>query len=414
MPYEFFFSYTRANNDAYLKTLFADLSQAIRDIRGEPPDAEVGFFDQRELELGEEWDAAIINALQTSKVFIAVTSPAYFKSDYCGKEWRVFHNRISAGRAPVPPLLKPIAWIPTELDTLASPLLKGQMTFGDPGALQNQRGFKHILKNLQDHTTTYNNLIEELAREITTAGDAQSIGPLGNVPSLALTPSAFAADAATGAGPALVAPTGPKHVRFVYVAADPNLFGDARGKDPYLHIGGADWKPFFPADTTRIHRFAQHVASSDELDFTSEELRFGENLVDEIVASWSRRQIVVLIIDGWSLHWNHQYQNILKRLDERLDFHWCVLVPRNDQDPDSAAIKDHIDAALRTTFDRHINFAPNPLFFRDNITSAVDLRMQLGEVLTKLKEEIRKRADVAMPVPVGPSKAVVSSASGGN
>ena len=76
MAYEFFFSYTRANNDTYLKKFFDDLSQAIRDIRGEAQNAEVGFFDQRELELGEEWDAAIVSALQTSKVFVAVTSPA--------------------------------------------------------------------------------------------------------------------------------------------------------------------------------------------------------------------------------------------------------------------------------------------------------------------------------------------------
>src|SRR5215831_919104 len=83
MAYEFFLSYTRANNDVFLKKFFDALSQAIRDIRGSQPNEDVGFFDQRALELGEQWDQAIVEALQTSKVFLPVTSPGYFKSDYC-------------------------------------------------------------------------------------------------------------------------------------------------------------------------------------------------------------------------------------------------------------------------------------------------------------------------------------------
>src|SRR5687768_16360897 len=112
MPYDFFFSYTRANNDSYLKKFFNDLSQAIRDIRGEPQSTVVGFFDQRDLELGENWDAAIVDALQTSKVFVAMASPAYFKSEYCGKEWRLFSDRLATMAPARPPLLKPVIWIP--------------------------------------------------------------------------------------------------------------------------------------------------------------------------------------------------------------------------------------------------------------------------------------------------------------
>ena len=111
MPYEFFFSYTRANNDAYLKQFFDDLCVDIRLKRGLPQDAEVGFFDQRDLELGEDWDAAIVNALQTSNVVIAAGSPGYFKREYCGKEWELFRQRCAATvapGAPLPPLMKTI------------------------------------------------------------------------------------------------------------------------------------------------------------------------------------------------------------------------------------------------------------------------------------------------------------------
>ena len=117
-----------------------------------------------------------------------------------------------------------------------------------------------------------------------------------------------------------------------------------------IDVGGADWKPFFPTDTTRIHRFAQHIAASDELDFTSEELPFGPNLINEIIDSWNKRQIVVLIVDGWSLHWNNQYRAVLSQLDQRLDVHWCARVPPMTTMLMPPASKNKIDMALKTTF----------------------------------------------------------------
>jgi FxsC-like protein len=192
------------------------------------------------------------------------------------------------------------------------------------------------------------------------------------------------------------------------VAADPNAFGAARTRDPYVDSGGPDWKPYYPDDLTRIHRLVQNFVSNDDLDFTSEELPFGQDLVAHIEDAWQKRQIVVLIIDGWTVHWGAQYRTVLQQLDSRLDYHWCVLVPHNDNDQDAANVRAEIDAAIGQTFDRHANLAPNPLFYRDNIRSAADLKKHLRDVLTKLKEEIKKRAPVAMPVPAGPSRTVVS------
>jgi FxsC-like protein len=410
MPYEFFLSYTRANNDVFLQKFFEELSQAIRDRRGLSQKADVGFFDQRNIELGEQWDDTIVDALQTSAVVVAVASPGYFKSEYCGKEWELFRRRLAAMAPgqPLPPLIKPVVWIPFKMAGLPAAVTDGQLTFGDPQAIQNQRGFKHLLKNLQEHQSTFNDLIESLADQITAAADHYQVPRLDAVPQLRKVPSAFALEG--GAAPPPMR-TGPKHVRLVYVAADPQAFGGARCHDAYVDFGGADWKPYYPDDKTRIHRLVQNFVSSDDLDFTSEELQFGANLVAEIEDAWRKRQIVVLIVDGWSLQWSADYRSILNQLDRRLDYHWCVLVPRNEKDTDAARLRAQIDAAVGQTFDRHANLAPNPLFYRDNISSADDLRTQLRDVLTKLKEEIKKRAPVDMPVPPGPSKTVITGPS---
>ena len=417
MGYEFFFSYTRANNDAFLSQFFADLSGVVRELRGEPKDKVVGFFDQQDLELGEDWDAALVEALQTSKVVVPLFSPGYFKSEYCGKELALFQQRCAAavgGGRTLPPLIKPVIWVQPKAGGIPAPLSVGHYDLGDPSALHNTKGFKYILKQIQAFRVQYNDLVQALAEQIVEAGDRYPLARLPSVPRLKdvrpLFPEAVAGPPGNAAPPA-AAPSGPKHVRFVFVAADPQRFGQARRPDDYLLSGGPDWKPYFPSNTTRIHRFVQSVVASDELDFTSDELRFDQNLLNGIEQAWDQRQIVVVIVDGWSLHWDQQAQDILGQLDQRLDYHWCVLVPQNENDPDAAAIRAQIDAAVGRTFDRHANLIRNPIFFRGGIKTPEDLREVLRTVLTSLKEEIRKRAPVDMPVPAGPARAVVSGPS---
>jgi hypothetical protein len=63
-----------------------------------------------------------------------------------------------------------------------------------------------------------------------------------------------------------------------------------------------------------------------------------------------------------------------------------------------------IEKAINETFYRHANLAKNPMFYRDGIKSVDELKAALKEVLTRLKEEMRKRAPVDMPVPRGPGK----------
>ena len=77
----------------------------------------------------------------------------------------------------------------------------------------------------------------------------------------------------------------------------------------------------------------------DDLGFTSDYLPFGDDLLDQITAAWDAREIVVIVINPWSLHWDTQTmaaqrQQLLQTLDRQNGFHWCVIVPWNEQDPD--------------------------------------------------------------------------------
>ncbi len=424
MPYEFFFSYTRANNDSYLKKFFDDLSQAVRDKRGLPHAAEVGFFDQHDIELGAQWEDSITEALQTSSVFVPLYSPAYFKSLYCGKEWEAFRLRRAAyaetlprdngAQIVLPPVVKPVTWIAPLPPALMPVVAAAHYHHGDPHAVHNVKGMKYMLKQLASFDTAYNQYIDELADEIIAAADAHTLPRLAAMPPLKDLPSAFHATPPPGVlppPPLPPAPVGPKHVRFVVVAADPvQLTGAVRSPNSYLDNGGSDWKPFYPHAQVPVGVLVQRIVADDELGFTSDFATFNPNLQQEIDRAWDEKKIIVLLIDSWTVDWNRQYQDILRDFDSRNYLHCSVLVPDSD-DPELAPRRNAIEQTVRDTFFFRAS-ANNPIFYRDRISSAADLRDVLRDVLTRIKGEIRNRATVMRPVPNNIAKPLVNGPGG--
>jgi FxsC-like protein len=409
---EFFVNYARANNDPYLRQFVEDLSEVVRDRRGLKKNDEVGFFDQQDIELGADWDATIVGALRTASTLVSLASPAFFKSEYCGRERALFRRRFAAGTQP--PLIKPIVWIPFNAAHLPATFQASQFTVGDPDAVQNTKGVKYMMQQIQKYKVEYTAFVADFGAELIAAADQHALPPLANAPALGTIPPEWGSIAS--AKPAAAAASGPKHVRFVYFAFDPASVGPARLKEPYQEVGGVDWKPFYP-DPTPIHLFAQKTVIGDELGFTSDCLPFDDDLLEQITAAWDARQIVVIVIDPWSLHWDTQTmaarrQQLLNALDRQNGFHWCVMVPWNEQDPDlgTEPQRTAIASTVINTFPFHGRLNKNPMFFRDGIKTLGELRQALTEVLPRLKDEIRKQAEVMMPIPEGPTKVVMRSA----
>ena len=76
-------------------------------------DGPVSFFDKHDIEPGVDWSESLEGALGTAQAFIALYSPAYFESEYCGKEWAAFTSRYNeaSGRLEQPPVF-PVLWVP--------------------------------------------------------------------------------------------------------------------------------------------------------------------------------------------------------------------------------------------------------------------------------------------------------------
>jgi hypothetical protein len=250
---EFFINYARANNDPYLRQFVADLVEVVRDLRGLTKNDEVGFFDQQDIELGADWDTTIVAALRTVNTLVSIASPAFFKSEYCSRERALFRRRFAAAQ---PPLIKPVMWIPFNAVHLPATFQASQFTVGDPDAVQNTKGVKYMMQQIQKYKVEYTAFVADFGADLIAAADQNPLLPLASAPALATVPPEWGSIAS--ARPVIATATGPKHVRFVYLALDPASVGPARLKEPYQDVGGVDWKPFYP-DPTPIHLFAQNL-----------------------------------------------------------------------------------------------------------------------------------------------------------
>ena len=51
------------------------------------------FYDERDIETGDPWPSKLHEAIQYSRVLLAVCSPGYFYSKWCLSEWESFRER---------------------------------------------------------------------------------------------------------------------------------------------------------------------------------------------------------------------------------------------------------------------------------------------------------------------------------
>ncbi len=405
MPYEFFFSYARANNDTFLLRFFNDLSQKVRDLRGLKKEAPVGFFDQQ-IERGEEWDMKVALALRESKVMVCIYSPAYFLSEECGKEWQVFQMRREKYRqelqaqgaaAPtLPPLIKGVVWVIGMPKSLNPTIKSSQYKSGDPNSDLNKEGLKYILEKIGRKKDEYKQFIHELGKEIVQAADAYTLPDLDHLLSYRTVPSAFASQATPAAqkADAAVAVRAPKRVRFIVVAADPKQFGAARSADPYLDNGEGEWRPFWPHDKRSILPFVMNAVSDGELGFVGEDVPFGPDLQKRVEEALEERKIVIILVDRWTVNWKPEYQDILKKFDERNYVNCSVLIPQNDDDADAKQKSAEIEQTLKETFEFRMNHNKDSIFFRYSIGSSDDLRDVLREIVLRIKDRMRNEVQV--------------------
>lgn len=123
----FFTSYAHQNRDKVLEKFVERLRDEVlqrgarkvlqRDRQDPIKPEDVVFFDSEGIQTGEEWVKKLSAAVTQCKVCVAICSPDYVDSEFCGKEIRVFLERLREweGRAenagaPGRPIV-PVIWV---------------------------------------------------------------------------------------------------------------------------------------------------------------------------------------------------------------------------------------------------------------------------------------------------------------
>ena len=435
MSYYTFISYTGPDYSAYMQIFFDDL---LAELNGRQPLTEseqMSFFDQKEIERGEDWGETLKDALQTSKVLIPLYSPRYFNSPDCGREWWVFQQRREAyvddpvrggeEALKLPPIIKPVMWIPFRAGTAVPPdidrvISATQYSTGDRLDVFNKEGLNYVLMKFGNKHPQYVDYVKNLAVEILDAADDYEVAPLPHLPLWEEVTSAFHPQSLDPSEPQTISPTivSSNHIRFVFVAAHPASFGSTRSADPYRESGRGDWKPFLPyKNDNRIFRIVQQIVSEDPLAFTSDEIPFEHSLdlraaVDN---AWSEGKLVILLVDGWTIYWDSRSQRMLEAFDHdsaRGHFYYncSVIVPWNEQDKDSDLIREKIEETIENTFEFRTKILRNPIYYRDSVRNKEQLREALRDILTLIKAEIRGKQTVTRPLPAGSDNPAVTAA----
>lgn len=105
--YDVFFSYKRQDFTLEWNRRVAHLLRRWlgEELGGTTLGQERVFFDERSIEVGQQWPDTLKTALHRSKCIACVWLPSYFRSDWCVSEWRTFCERETlTGKTLIAPL----------------------------------------------------------------------------------------------------------------------------------------------------------------------------------------------------------------------------------------------------------------------------------------------------------------------
>jgi FxsC-like protein len=356
----FFLSYARSryrpegsDPDRWVAKLFNDLCLDVGQATGMPVP---GFMD-RQIPVGTSWPDHLADALANCRVFVALFSPAYFTSEYCGKEWAAFLERAERqfSRQERPFAIIPAMWVPMDTGELPSALYSMQnVPPGFPPAYAAE-GLYGIMK-LGRYREQYKETVFRLANIIKdrAAECALQAGPVADLDSLR---NPFAESP----------PAARRHPVRLTLAAQ-RLDQLPQDRDAYYYGRTArEWTPYRSHDnTTPIGSFAEQVLTElghhPTVDSIDEPARDAEEAPS------------VLVVDPWATK-DQAIGDRLRQLDEEPA---NVLAPFNAEDQQTASSATELTKGLTEMLPNSIALngsakrIPTMDAFRDALPKAVN------------------------------------------
>jgi FxsC-like protein len=376
----FFFSYARDDRDKDLDKFYADLCREITFVKKMERDR-VGFFDQRDIQLSDQWKERLREALRTCRVFVSICTPNYFASEYCGKEFQICLDRqASSGNTST--AMVSVIWGDPK-GSVHPAIKKFQYTHASLPDVYAKEGLRQMVR-LGVHRDRYRKFVASLARAIVDLGknyplpEPAALDPIERVRNAfrkAVKKAAFA--------PTVVR----RSANFSYVVGGSHEISGV----PKRLLGalaerygpaGRDWKPFYPDYDDTVADLAMNATKRQKLDY--KELPLDKNLLKRIAAAEAKRQIVVLLVDPLTMT---THRRLMQTYDRRNFDNCAVLVTWNSLLRTRPEKKDFAKG-LADTFKFRAKQYQKSVYYVDSISTDKDLRSTLAQTLTKLQANL--------------------------
>ncbi|MER6159196.1 TIR-like protein FxsC [Streptomyces sp. NPDC001868] len=342
-PY-FFLSYARQDDRAaYVGRFYNDLLEAL-DLPGSVSARQPTFRDVVNIMLGDDWLLELSRAVGSCRSMVALYSPAYFRSEYCGKEWTHFAARVRRYQemTSVPPrALVPVLWEPVPQRRMPAEVRAVQYT--EPGL--GEEYLRHGLLQLMQSDPggpAYRHVVEQVARRVRMAADPFNL-PIDE-------PPAFDLSEVRGCFPVNETPELTGHVRIFVAACTKEQPPVGRSHTAYYGEAPWMWAPYSPPRIPTVVERAKRVITGD--GHTASVEAVSPQLIRHLNRARHLNQACVLLVDAWSAA-EAPYRGALLRYDELYHPTTAVLVPCHEHDRESGTDNQALWDAVRRVFERN-------------------------------------------------------------
>ncbi len=386
-PY-FFFSYARRDHlagGAFVDQFFTDLRDELARIEPEAGPGELAYRDTERLRIGDDWERQLSRMLGASRAMVALYSPAYFASAYCGKEWTAFDHRTRRHEEQTGesvPALIPVLWEPPPEDLPAEVrrIQYVQHDFGDEYATG---GLRHLLRT-DPHGTAYRKVVRVIAERVREAaswrvgelrdldlGQVEGCFPVPEIAVVATRSSLVRLFVAAGRAGDPPAPAGASNGERLPV---PRSGADGAGVVVTGAVGPAgpyqggwygahprDWAPYHPPRLPSLAVQAQQVITRAGHSTSLETV--GPDLAEALDRARENNEVSVLLVDPWAAG-TEPYRQALRDFDRQNHPVTAVLLPDSTDDPPAGPARARLWEGVREVFARtwlHRS-GPEPLF----------------------------------------------------
>ncbi|WP_322768092.1 TIR-like protein FxsC [Frankia sp. Cr1] len=395
----FFLSYAHTDGvGGWVRDFYLDLCDEL--TRKTTLDPSVIGFQDVDMRSGTRWADTIADELAHCQAFVPLYSPRYFNSEFCGREWQAFSDRLDAAKAvngKTPPLIFPLLWEPPILweppSDLRLPEVAGAVQyreFTEYGIEYKKLGLMKIVKNKKDPSLAlgYDQILSAIVLEIKKNTDEYTLAPAAPPPELETTRNAFAKMPASPSAPGGTGDsdntTGPHHVHFVVASGTATELARKSDPDPYYGTRPTDWSPFLPHDAEPLVRLAAAVAIDQKMTPYPEKL--DGHLVERLDDADRENELVVLLVDPRVTDLPDR-AGALRTYDNRFDPNSAVMINWNVTDTQSAVGVPE----PKTVFPKKTRRPDQS--FHARIHSPEEFRRILVEVLVYLQKLLLGEAD---------------------